>query len=191
MTSRLRLYRDHIIHDLDPYVCLFEGCEEDEDIFTTRSDWIAHMRSRHVLEWRCNARQHQQIFKSSAAMEHHLITEHNKGSFPKDLLNQLVDFCQYTSGPIFENCSFCHFKSDDLDDHVEAHLRSLASQSLPNLDTRESASSQSEIESLSIAGDRSIPHDKVCAAPGIGIPSFKSSILYLLWFDAKWVVRAV
>ncbi|CVK84415.1 uncharacterized protein FPRN_01946 [Fusarium proliferatum] len=44
-------WKNHIDHDLRPYVCVSEECEQPQFLFPTVKDWRSHMEVFHGLEW--------------------------------------------------------------------------------------------------------------------------------------------
>ncbi|KLU82102.1 serine/threonine protein kinase [Magnaporthiopsis poae ATCC 64411] len=89
----------HILKDIDPYVCLFEGCGEGDVLFKSADDWLSHMQWQHTKVWTCQACQvvghEHQAYSSAFDMEQHIRRDH-PGSFTEA---QLPDIVQQSSLP--------------------------------------------------------------------------------------------
>ncbi|KAL9039342.1 MAG: hypothetical protein Q9214_004918, partial [Letrouitia sp. 1 TL-2023] len=71
------LWTRHILKDIDPYVCLFEGCSRPNEQYQSFDDWISHMKWHHTLVWSCQAPRHTHLkFDTSAECEAHMRREH-------------------------------------------------------------------------------------------------------------------
>ncbi|KAI4163750.1 MAG: hypothetical protein LQ342_002523 [Letrouitia transgressa] len=71
------LDRRHILKDIDPYVCLFEGCSRPNEQYESFDDWTSHMKWQHTLVWSCQAPRHTHLkFDTSAECEAHMRQEH-------------------------------------------------------------------------------------------------------------------
>ncbi|OXV10920.1 hypothetical protein Egran_01317 [Elaphomyces granulatus] len=128
-----RQWIDHVKHDLDPYVCLFEPCDTPDTLYNRSEDWLNHMR-QHKLRWRCAAKSHAVlVFENRSEYEEHMSTKH-KGT--KSQVALLAERSSRSSGPIFESCPLCGESDSNrrLEDHVAGHLRYLALKSLPFTD---------------------------------------------------------
>lgn len=150
-------YRDHVKHDLDPYVCLFEPCNNSNVLYKHSEDWLKHMR-QHNLRWRCTAKAHGVlVFDDKNEYEQHMKTAH-KGS--RSQLSIIAARSSRSAGPVFESCPLCGESGSDgqLDDHVAIHLRYLALKSLPFpefLSDYQDSESQEFYSDASMGGRRS------------------------------------
>lgn len=71
------LWTRHILKDIDPYVCLFEGCSRPKEQYQSFDEWISHMKWQHTLVWSCQAPRHNHLkFDTSAECEAHMRQEH-------------------------------------------------------------------------------------------------------------------
>ncbi|VUC27263.1 unnamed protein product [Clonostachys rosea] len=50
-TDASKAWKDHMQKDLTPYPCLVHGCAEVLTFFETRTEWKAHMETRHYSDW--------------------------------------------------------------------------------------------------------------------------------------------
>jgi hypothetical protein len=64
------------MRDLEPYVCLAEGCSDPEHLFRDRGTWYSHMRT-HSAEWRCGLFGHSLSFKCEEDYDKHMHNEHS------------------------------------------------------------------------------------------------------------------
>ncbi|KAL2844258.1 hypothetical protein BJX68DRAFT_269784 [Aspergillus pseudodeflectus] len=129
-------WRNHVKHDLDAYVCLFEDCNSADTLYDHSDEWLKHMRG-HKVRWRCTAKAHGVIyFATQDEYIKHIRTKH-KASEPQ--VQFLAASSGRSSGPIFNSCPLCGVSevselSGGLEDHIAAHLRYLALKSLPFID---------------------------------------------------------
>ena len=144
------------MHDLDPFVCLVEGCGKAHELFNDEKDWANHIRHEHRLQWRCAARSHRKdgakVFSNQKDFISHMVQDHT-GSFAEDQLNLLAKSSARPSGPIFDFCPLCDPNGEQdldpgngivrspLDRHILNHLLFLALRSLPWNDHGEDAAS--------------------------------------------------
>ena len=48
-----RLWKQHLIDDLQPFICIEPECPTPDLAFETKNDWIEHQRWEHAIEWWC------------------------------------------------------------------------------------------------------------------------------------------
>ncbi|TVY15688.1 hypothetical protein LARI1_G007666 [Lachnellula arida] len=161
-------WRQHVVMDIDPYICLFESCSHHEQIFNKSTDWLGHMEWEHTLRWSCNQGDNK-VFDNSASFEQHMTDEH-----PRVVENSGLDLLtRIASRPLdqmfevlFEICPLCDNspinqeqanqagvvlqKSTSvlLQKHIEDYLISLAILSLPPDYTNEAASKSGRRDSI-------------------------------------------
>ncbi|KAK0764929.1 hypothetical protein N5P37_002401 [Trichoderma harzianum] len=125
----------HVKNDLDSYVCLFEGCESPEEVYSHSSTWLKHMSS-HYMRWRCVSKSHAE-FQSITKSEYvdHMKVVH-PGKFTDAQLNILAIRNARPAITMFKPCPLCGKKEFDGNraDHVAGHLLLLALKSLPSYD---------------------------------------------------------
>ncbi len=124
-------------------------------MFSTTADWLTHMQWEHTLQWRCNARGHPpQTFGREQDFEDHMRLSH-AGTFSEPQLPLLKRRSAQPAPETFFSCPLCGYlpsecseelgngkKSEDLPNHVAAHLQDIALVSLPwRRDLEEIASS--------------------------------------------------
>ncbi|KAF7555326.1 hypothetical protein G7046_g6577 [Stylonectria norvegica] len=45
-----KAWKAHLIHDLRPYVCVYEDCQTPEQLYDSRQDWIEHLDDSHTAQ---------------------------------------------------------------------------------------------------------------------------------------------
>ena len=82
--------RRHVLKDIDPYVCLFEDCNQGDVLFPSVEEWLGHMQWQHTVVYSCQAPGHEEhIYSSEAELEEHIRQIH-PGSFTTSQLPHLV-----------------------------------------------------------------------------------------------------
>ncbi|KAM6484223.1 hypothetical protein HDV62DRAFT_315358 [Trichoderma sp. SZMC 28011] len=149
LSSKIALNRnvwaDHVNKDLYPYVCVVDKCDDPIEIYSSRKEWLAHMRTRHLMRWYCIAKPHTQPleFDSESGFIEHMKVGH-PGKFRNDQLSLVAENSSRPKDSVFDDCPFCIGTSDNLEEHVALHLRDLALRSLPWPDDDECDSQQGE-----------------------------------------------
>ncbi|KAL2834633.1 hypothetical protein BJY01DRAFT_81612 [Aspergillus pseudoustus] len=146
-------WADHVKHDIDPYVCLFEDCDAPDVLYGHSQSWLKHMR-QHSKRWRCPAKSHEPlVFETQPEYETHMVETH-KVHGPQVLL-MIQRHCR-SSGPLFESCPLCGASGPNLslESHIAGHLVHLALKSLPSFDDDVDSEDMDEVGSRS---DRSNP----------------------------------
>ncbi|KAM0555885.1 hypothetical protein ACHAPJ_006287 [Fusarium lateritium] len=133
-------WREHVIGDLEAYVCLFDECEEPENMWTHSESWLKHMR-KHALQWRCPAKSHRgQTFMTQQNFQNHLEQDHKK-KYSDSELSLVISRSRQSTGPLFTSCPLCGEEVQQaggkLEKHIAGHLRSLALKSLPPIYSEE------------------------------------------------------
>ncbi|OCL13226.1 hypothetical protein AOQ84DRAFT_416491 [Glonium stellatum] len=144
--ENLLTWRNHVLKDLDPYVCLFENCSKENQLYNSVKDWLCHMKFKHRLQWRCAVKVHSKetarIFNLQKDFEDHMKKFH-EGTFTEAQLPLLVESSARPVTPIFETCPLCDPKGlqdperenqltpDELEKHIINHLVFLAVKSIP------------------------------------------------------------
>jgi hypothetical protein len=127
-----KINRKHIKQDLDAYVCLFNNCDHPHDIYSSRKEWLGHMRSEHLVRWTCTSTEHEDELEFLTQDE---LEEHMKGSHPntfsEEMLPYMLEACRTTAEVVFESCPFCGEKPDAIEEHIGNDLRYLALKSIP------------------------------------------------------------
>ncbi|KAJ2991535.1 hypothetical protein NUW58_g2479 [Xylaria curta] len=123
-------WRNHLIHDLQPYHCTYELCEDPNRLYGSRQEWIDH-ENQHTRVWHCQ--QHGDEFETQPEYIEHLQQYHENTKteyFSAELLSSVV-------GPSMKphrECPFCPTGFDSLVEiqrHLAFHLERLAVLALP------------------------------------------------------------
>ncbi|KAF8457349.1 hypothetical protein BDZ91DRAFT_507809 [Kalaharituber pfeilii] len=75
--ARRKNWKNHVLKDLQPYVCTFQACSEQDRMFTTTREWYMHELQYHRREWVCDVDPCEMVFTSAASFHTHLKDMHN------------------------------------------------------------------------------------------------------------------
>ena len=107
--------------DLDPYVCIFENCKKEHQLFNSEDDWFNHIQWQHTLQWSCLAPGHEgHIFYSEVDLEQHIRLEH-AGSFTESQLKVLISKSAKPSSDTFHMCPLCNDDLSVLKPRTDSH----------------------------------------------------------------------
>lgn len=145
--KRKKDWRQHVLRDLQPYVCTFNGCPQLGTLYERRSDWMHHETQCHRREWSCNAKGHD-VYPTRGELKTHMERQH-KDSFKADHLEQIVDLLERPANSTRSACPLCcDERYGDLDvyqleRHLGRHLQVVASFTLPRVGSASLASDAS------------------------------------------------
>ncbi|KAL6899982.1 hypothetical protein GGI43DRAFT_54469 [Trichoderma evansii] len=130
-------WRDHVMADLYPYVCLTDNCDRPDEIYRHSEEWLRHTR-KHSLRWRCASRAHNSmLFDTKDEYIGHLKSKHRR-TVSDNQIAALANRSLQLTGPLFKSCPFCGIEEQSgrgrLQEHIIDHLQSLALKSLPPID---------------------------------------------------------
>lgn len=121
------------MNDLDPYVCLFEECNEPDELYKHSENWLRHMH-KHNQNWLCRSRSHRELFLTREDYMQHVREAHNFKMGEEELLF-LAKTNARKAEKLFTSCPLCGKSEVEvggrLESHIAGHLRSLALKSLP------------------------------------------------------------
>ena len=169
--AKLRLIREHVMRDLEPYMCTFTGCIRPSKTYGIKGDWIQHEIDVHQTQktWFC--RPCMTELSSRALFDAHLRQRHS-GLIREHQLESFAEMCEQSSGKIQSRakCPLCfaQCRSDKkLRKHLANHLEQIAlfaalpaqsqADSDDDLDLMEDSDSDGEIRAESVMLD--IPED--------------------------------
>ncbi|KAI9643120.1 hypothetical protein NHQ30_008855 [Ciborinia camelliae] len=125
----------HLLEDLKPYICLFEGCRQRGKSYSSFKDWQAHLNLPHYEPWRCPLHPDdldgEPLFDGVLNFEDHLITSH-------PYLGHLIatylirDSTKLAVLPLW--CFLCfekHSSVSELQTHMAKHFESMSLLALP------------------------------------------------------------
>ncbi|KAK3941016.1 hypothetical protein QBC46DRAFT_312487 [Diplogelasinospora grovesii] len=149
-------WKGHVAQDILPYACIFEECEQAEELYAASNEWYTHMRNEHsTSQWLCDicppvSRIEGRIlsFESGQDWENHVIAEHPT-AFPLEQIHVLAELAQ-RSAFVAPPCPLCLYAPEpgkkNEDNHTATHLHEFALRGLPgNADGRSTRSSGSEV----------------------------------------------
>ncbi|KXH32131.1 hypothetical protein CNYM01_09317 [Colletotrichum nymphaeae SA-01] len=118
-------WREHIRHDLQPYMCTYIDCADADVMFINRASWTEHESQAHRRIWRCF--EHGMQFSSQDSLTAHL------ESFHCDLgvaqIQSISELSVVSRDDERKACPFClsfgPFKKD-LINHMAFHMEELA-----------------------------------------------------------------
>lgn len=143
------------MRDLEPYICVFPGCERPQDVYRTFDEWTEHMQLNHLKPvWTCAAPFHStQTFEDPELYIQHM-TQLHSDTFAPSQLSSLAHMKSRSDSQVFQICPLCCAIPEDLAKqhavlgtkdaqdalqiHVSQHMKSLALMSLTWLDSRSS-----------------------------------------------------
>ncbi|KAI1739865.1 hypothetical protein F4680DRAFT_126310 [Xylaria scruposa] len=104
-------WRNHLIHDFEPFFCIFDDCSSPFICADTYTGWLAHMRDEHTQpEWHCwyckNASPSPNPFSASVNLESHL-KKHHREEVPDSLRPTLVKHSMIHDQHALRECPFC------------------------------------------------------------------------------------
>ncbi|KAL5608601.1 hypothetical protein FOVSG1_003282 [Fusarium oxysporum f. sp. vasinfectum] len=151
-TSRSLLWQNHVIGDLEPFICVFSSCLErchhgngnSPLTFETSKAWSSHMQTAHGNTWECRAPSHDPIvFDQEDQYQEHSIKEHG---VPEAYAGTLSNAARR---PVLERVMECPFGDDfqppekaepsavfssqALQSHVASHMKEIALLTLQKL----------------------------------------------------------
>jgi NB-ARC domain len=103
-----RIWRYHVMTDLEPYMCTFKGCKSPDRTYRTKQEWFQHELKEHLLPkyWNCpmceKRTDNRDIFKE------HLRTAHEE-EYPEPSIQNVIDTCESQPARQLENikCPLC------------------------------------------------------------------------------------
>lgn len=149
--------RDHVKKDLDPYVCLFQECNQPDGLYKHIEDWLSHMR-QHSQCWRCSSHRELGSFTTREKYIQHMRYAHDP-KLGESKLHALAKRNARGMPKLFSSCPLCGKDESGigvrLTDHIAGHLRSLAIKSLPSYkeDIGDVESEDDSSESLHFQGE--------------------------------------
>lgn len=118
------------MHDLQPYHCTYEFCQDPNRLYGSRQDWLDH-ESQHTRVWHCQT--HAKEFETQLEYIEHLkqnYEEAKTADFSVELLSSVVG----PSTKLQRGCPFCPIDVNSLTEmqkHLAFHMERLALLALP------------------------------------------------------------
>ncbi|KAI8723208.1 hypothetical protein NCS52_00176200 [Fusarium sp. LHS14.1] len=150
-TARSQLWQNHVIADLEPFICVFSQCQGEGHhggtgpmTFETSKAWSNHMRTAHGYAWECRAPSHdpivfeQEIHYQEHSVEEHGVPEAHVGMLSRAARRPVLD--KVLSCPFGDDFqppgkveSSAVFLSEALQSHVAGHMKEIALLALQKL----------------------------------------------------------
>ncbi|RSL44900.1 hypothetical protein CEP53_011008 [Fusarium sp. AF-6] len=129
-----RKWQNHVKNDLDPYVCLFETCDQADVLYTHSDEWLGHLH-QHGKVWRCSSHREMGPFSTLEDYMQHMREVHDTKLSDRQL-RVVANRNSRKATKLFPSCPLCGREESEVDgrleDHLAGHLRSLALKSLPS-----------------------------------------------------------
>ncbi|THV45988.1 hypothetical protein BGAL_0429g00030 [Botrytis galanthina] len=142
MRKNARRWKQHLLEDLQPYICLFANCDRPGKSYSSFKDWQIHLNQPHYDSWICplhsdvggNLDEEPLIFKRLANFEDHLNNYHSDldASSKNDLFHRSTQLAVLSQRCFV--CSEVLSSLSALQIHMANHLRSMSLLALPWLD---------------------------------------------------------
>ncbi|KAI7764031.1 hypothetical protein LZL87_006413 [Fusarium oxysporum] len=180
-----RRWQNHVINDLDAYICLFEDCDQPDVLYSHSDEWLSHLQ-QHRRFWRCASHRDLDPFSSSAEYIAHMRDVHNS-KLNDNRLRIMANRNSRKVPKMFPSCPLCGQDEDEvngrLEDHLAGHLRSLALKSLPSYegDIPEDITSDNDSIDVSRPQSRSTIRDMRQAEDALSMDMLCSSEFWELW----------
>lgn len=150
-----RAWRAHLLHDLQPYICTFEACDDDEKLFSSSTAWLEHERLGHRRVWLCFEHASPE-FSSKGALRDHLHEKHDN-DITREQIEHLVDVSESSIAESRTRCPFCLQEAPfdkGFADHVALHMQKFAAYSISRgiLTQDESDTDENGSESARVLG---------------------------------------
>ncbi|KAL6818997.1 ankyrin [Trichoderma camerunense] len=182
-SNKSMMWNNHVIGDLEPFICVFPHCLEAGHqktgplTFESSKAWIGHMQNAHGHTWECRAPSHPpKTFDQELDYQKHSIEEHD---VPEELAGMLSSAAQRPALNKLLECPFgddfqppekaessAVFSSDALQLHVAAHIKEIALLTLQKLPSDDDA--------------KSIKSDEGSENDGQGVANVRRSMYSLL-----------
>ncbi|KAK4204395.1 hypothetical protein QBC40DRAFT_272760 [Triangularia verruculosa] len=154
--ARGKSWIQHILQDLQPYMCTYPECPEPDAMYTSRLAWANHEAQIHRKRWRCF--EYAGLFQTKEALTHHLETAHP--NFGAAQIQAMSDLGHVSVQDDRTTCPFCLSEGPfqrDLASHMASHMENLACFSvIRSAGTEDDESSSSKSHSGGAQGDRSV-----------------------------------
>ncbi|KAK0633922.1 hypothetical protein B0T14DRAFT_83896 [Immersiella caudata] len=125
-----REWREHVLSDLQPYVCTYTDCHLNNYLFDSVDAWFGHESQTHRVELFCHTPGHLPV-RDHAQFREHLRKEHNTdiGRSAED-----IDVFQRPIVSPYGECNLCPAKTSNIKRHLSRHLRQIALFAIPRAD---------------------------------------------------------
>ncbi|KAF3932722.1 hypothetical protein ABW19_dt0204441 [Dactylella cylindrospora] len=140
-------WKAHLIHDLRPYICTYQHCNNPDQLYDTRQDWVQHESSTHRRIFNCPEHP-DEVFYTLGEFQEHLRDGHpdSNAAVPESLI---IQTCESTLASPDRCCPICLLSVETmkgLQNHIALHLERFSLFSIPKYtcegDEKEAGSKQ-------------------------------------------------
>ncbi|KAM5347355.1 hypothetical protein ACJ41O_010360 [Fusarium nematophilum] len=129
--GRGKVWKAHVLHDLQPYVCTYKECSNSNELYRSRRQWLKHENSVHRRTWHCNEHP-QAIFSAADGLKDHLSHEHENLADAE--IEELLSILAISHADDRDHCPVCLQKppfQKGLTNHIANHMERIALFALP------------------------------------------------------------
>jgi serine/threonine protein kinase len=127
-----RQWQEHILEDLQPYVCTYDDCDLYDHFFDSRDAWFNHEVHHHRALWFCNTKGHPKFDLEGEFLSHmQEIHEQRIGGMRFSLIKNMF---RHPTESLKGTCNLCRRDSEDLKSHLSEHLQRIALFALSRVD---------------------------------------------------------
>ncbi|KAF4458840.1 CAMK kinase [Fusarium albosuccineum] len=149
--GRGKAWKAHFLHDLQPYVCTYEGCTRGNELYRSRRQWLEHEELAHRCGWRC--RDHPDtLYISAHDFQSHLVRDHSS-SVSSEQMDEITHISVVGCADERQTCPICFEQQpfpNGLTNHLANHLERIAFFALPMPGPEESDSWNQSRSSMQI-----------------------------------------
>lgn len=128
--SIYRFYREHVMHDLQPYQCTYPYCEDADVMFPSKKSWIEHESQSHRRVWRCY--EHPDLFTTKEELARHFELSHTTlGNLQVQEILKQAYTCTQDKRTQCPFCTSCGPYEENLASHMASHMERLALFAIP------------------------------------------------------------
>jgi hypothetical protein len=126
------MFRAHILHDLQPYICTYADCPESNRLYSSRRQWVEHENHSHRRIWRCYEHS-TPLFYSPERLEAHLREDHANVLTETQIagLIEVAETSVIDSRPLCPICLAAGPFAKGMENHLANHLERIAVFALP------------------------------------------------------------
>lgn len=127
----MSLIRNHVLKDLEPYMCTFPQCSKPDQMYSSRLDWQEHELEEHRSEWHCNVTDHK-AYQSQGEFKAHMVEQHASSLSPEQL-NPLLHSFRRPQPSGEKTCPLCLKVTERVENHLARHHTQIALFAIPRI----------------------------------------------------------
>ncbi|KAH6679400.1 hypothetical protein B0J14DRAFT_296811 [Halenospora varia] len=131
MIGNEKAWKQHVLKDLEPYMCTFTQCSNPDVMYSSRLDWQEHELEEHRMEWFCNVTGHK-CYQNRADFDAHMLESHSSSLSSGQLTSLLHSFRRplQTGEHI---CPLCLKTTQRIESHLARHHTQIALFAIPRI----------------------------------------------------------